>query len=379
MIDKRPFKDTQLSLLGLGTMRLPCKSILKREVNPMIDYKEGQKLVDYAIENGINYFDTAYMYHAGKSEKFIGTALKKYPRESYYLADKLPIWMCLKPADMEKVFNNQLERTGADYFDNYLLHSLNTSNFEKCEKYGAYDFLKKKQAEGKIKNIGFSFHGTIDDLKNIVAAHHWDFAQIQLNYLDWKDQKAKEQYEILTEAGIPVIIMEPVRGGKLADVSDEIKEMFKKAKPDKSVASWAIGFAASLPNVITILSGMNSLEQMQDNIETLTNFEPFSKSETNICFNAAEVMNKKEIIPCTGCDYCADCPKRIKISTIFSYYNKYKSDDITADEAKRLYAELPAIEKAENCIKCEKCKNHCPQQIDITSWMTDGIPKFFNE
>ena len=257
MIDRVPFKDTELSRLGLGTMRLPVKGIIKREANPIIDYKEAQKLVDFAIENGINYFDTAYMYHAGKSEKFIGTALSKYPRESYYLVDKLPIWMFKKCADMEKIFSNQLKRTGTAYFDNYLLHSLDKNNFEKCEKFGAYDFLVEKQKQGLIKNIGFSFHGTIDDLKQIVSAHHWDFAQIQLNYLDWKNQDAKTQYEILTEAGIPVIVMEPVRGGKLADIPKDAEKLFKNINSDASAASWAIKFVANLPNVVTILSGMN--------------------------------------------------------------------------------------------------------------------------
>lgn len=313
MIDRVPFKDTELSRLGLGTMRLPVKGIIKREANPIIDYKEAQKLVDFAIENGINYFDTAYMYHAGKSEKFIGTALSKYPRESYYLVDKLPIWMCKKCADMEKIFSNQLKRTGTAYFDNYLLHSLDKNNFEKCEKFGAYDFLVEKQKQGLIKNIGFSFHGTIDDLKQIVSAHHWDFAQIQLNYLDWKNQDAKTQYEILTEAGIPVIVMEPVRGGKLADIPKDAEKLFKNINSDASAASWAIKFVANLPNVVTILSGMNSIEQLQDNINTLTDFKPLTDSELQACFNAASIMNKKDVIPCTGCDYCADCPKGVKI------------------------------------------------------------------
>lgn len=378
MIDKKIFKDTALSRLGLGTMRLPVKTKIKREANPMIDYEEGQKLVDFAIENGINYFDTAYMYHAGKSEKFTGFALSKYPRESYYVADKLPIWMCHKPQDMEKIFNKQLERTGLSYFDNYLLHSLDGSNFEKCEKYGAYDFVKQKQAEGKVKNIGFSFHGTIEDLKKIVAAHHWDFAQIQLNYLDWTNQQAKEQYDILTAAEIPVIVMEPVRGGKLAEVSSDIEAMFKSSKPEKSIASWAMSFAASLPNVVTILSGMNSLEQMSDNIDTLTDFKSLTDNEFKLCLNAAAIMNKKDIIPCTGCDYCADCPKGVKISTIFSFYNKYKAGEITQEEAKALYNELPESDRASACIGCGKCKSHCPQQINITGWLNDGIPKFFN-
>lgn len=377
MIDRVAFKDTKLSRLGLGTMRLPVKGIIKREANPIIDYKEAQKLVDFAIENGINYFDTAYMYHAGKSEKFIGTALSKYPRESYYLVDKLPIWMCKKPADMEKIFSNQLKRTGTPYFDNYLLHSLDKNNFKKCEKFGAYDFLVEKQKQGLIKNIGFSFHGTIDDLKQIVSAHHWDFAQIQLNYLDWKNQDAKTQYEILTEAGIPVIVMEPVRGGKLADIPKDAEQLFKNINCDASAASWAIKFVANLPNVVTILSGMNSIEQLQDNINTLTDFKPLTDSELQACFNAASIMNKKDVIPCTGCDYCADCPKGVKISTVFACYNEYKNGDISEEKSKKKYSEIPAENNADVCIKCGKCASHCPQSIKIPEKLEE-LKSFFS-
>lgn len=377
MVDRRKFKDTEVSLLGLGTMRLPCKTPFKREANPMINYEKGQELVDMAYQNGVNYFDTAYMYHAGKSEKFIGTALKKYPRDTYFLADKLPIWMCQKKSDMEKIFNKQLERTGHEYFDFYLLHALDKDNFEKCEKFGAYEFLLNKQKEGKIKNIGFSFHGTVQDLKTIVAAHHWDFAQIQMNYLDWKNQSADEQYKVLTDAGIPVIVMEPVRGGKLADVSESVNEMFINAKPDNSVASWAISFVASHENVLTILSGMNSTEQMTDNLNTLTDFAPFVDKEYQICANAAAMINKSDIIPCTGCDYCADCPKDVRISSVFAVYNKSKTGEITKDEAVEEYNKIDV--KADSCINCGKCKTHCPQQINISGWMNDGIPKYFTK
>lgn len=369
MVDKRKFKDTEVSLLGLGTMRLPCKTAIKREANPLIDYKKGQELVDLAYENGVNYFDTAYMYHVGKSEKFIGTALKKYPRDSYFLADKLPIWMCPKPSDMEKVFKKQLDRTGHDYFDFYLLHSLNKENFEKCEKFGAYDFVLEKQKEGKIKNIGFSFHGTVEDLTNIVAAHHWDFAQIQMNYLDWKNQDAQTQYNILTEVGIPVIVMEPVRGGQLAEAAPDIERMFKNAKPKNSVASWAMGFVASHNNVITILSGMNSPEQMFDNLGTLTDFIPFNEREMKICENAAAMINKNDVIPCTGCDYCRDCPKGVKISSIFAAYNKIKSGELSIEEGRELYKTIEV--KADKCIACGKCANHCPQAIEIPAKMQE--------
>ena len=375
MVDRKQFKNIEISRLGLGNMRLPCKTPIKREANPLIDYNKAQELVDMAYENGVNYFDTAYMYHAGKSEKFIGQALKKYPRESYYLADKLPIWMCKRPADMQKIFDKQLQRTGIDCFDFYLLHSLDKGNFEKCEKYGAYDFLIEKQKQGLIKNIGFSFHGTIDDLKTIVAAHHWDFAQIQMNYLDWKNQDAKTQYEILTQAGIPVIVMEPVRGGKLADVPKRVEELFKNNAPDKSIASWAIRFCATHDNVLTILSGMNAKEQMLDNLQSLTDFVPMTDVELKICQNAASIINESEIIPCTGCDYCTDCPKSVKISTIFDVYNKLKTEEYTAEQAKEKYAQIDVNHT--QCVACGKCKEHCPQSIDIPKMLSETISSVF--
>lgn len=375
MVDRKQFKNIEISRLGLGNMRLPCKTPIKREANPLIDYNKAQELVDMAYENGVNYFDTAYMYHAGKSEKFIGQALKKYPRESYYLADKLPIWMCKRPDDMQKIFDKQLQRTGIDCFDFYLLHSLDKGNFEKCEKYGAYDFLIEKQKQGLIKNIGFSFHGTIDDLKAIVATHHWDFAQIQMNYLDWKNQDAKTQYEILTEAGIPVIVMEPVRGGKLADVPKRVEELFKNNAPDKSIASWAIRFCATHDNVLTILSGMNAKEQMLDNLQSLTDFVPMTDVELKICQNAASIINESEIIPCTGCDYCADCPKSVKISTIFDVYNKLKTEEYTAEQAREKYAQIDVNHT--QCVACGKCKEHCPQSIDIPKMLSETISSVF--
>ncbi|MBQ8981805.1 MAG: aldo/keto reductase [Eubacterium sp.] len=375
MVDRVKFKDTEVSRLGLGTMRLPVKTPLKREANPMIDYKKGQELVDLAYQNGVNYFDTAYIYHASKSEAFIGSALKKYPRDTYFLADKMPMWLVLRENDLERIFNKQLKRCDVDYFDFYLLHSLDKGSWEKAKKYGAIDFVEKKRKEGKVKYFGFSFHGTLDVLEEIVAAHDWDFAQIQMNYLDWKNYKSKEQYEILEKAGIPTIIMEPVRGGKLADVPQNVEELFKTAKPDKSVASWAIGYCASFDNVLTILSGMNANEQMLDNIETLSDFTPFNEQEMKICYNAAAMLNKNDIIPCTGCDYCADCPKGVKISTIFATYNKVKNGEATADEAAAEYATIDG--KAGECINCGKCKTHCPQRINIPELMNGTVRDFF--
>lgn len=375
MIDRLPFKNTMVSRLGLGTMRLPCLFEEKRESSGNIDYDKAQELVDIAYNNGVNYFDTAYMYHNGKSEEFIGHALKKYPRDSYYLADKLPIWMCNAPEDMEKVFNDQLKRCDVEYFDFYLLHSLDKNNFKKCEKFGAYEFVLQKQKEGKIKNIGFSFHGTVRDLKTIIKAHHWDFAQIQMNYLDWKNQNANEQYQILTDAGIPVIVMEPVRGGKLAAPGEDAEKLFTDYDSSSSVASWAIKFVATHSNVLTILSGMNNVEQMNDNINTLTNFVPFNDAQLDICFKAAKIINKADLIPCTGCDYCADCPKGVKISEIFATYNKYKSGKASLRESKKLYNEIEI--NHHECVNCGKCKTHCPQNINIPGWLNDGIAKLF--
>lgn len=375
MIDRVKFKDKEISRLGLGTMRLPCKTNLKRESNPLIDYEKGQELVDMAYESGVNYFDTAYMYHTGKSEKFIGTALKKYPRDTYFLADKLPIWMCKKPADMEKIFNNQLERTGHSYFDFYLLHSLDSENFEKCEKYGAYDFVLTKKAQGKIRYMGFSFHGTVDNLREIIAAHNWDFAQIQMNYLDWKNQDAETQYQILTDANIPIIVMEPVRGGKLADLPENVEKLFKKNNADRSIASWAIRFAASHNNVLTILSGMNSKEQMQDNVDSLTDFVPFTEQEYRICENAAALINKNDIIPCTGCDYCSDCPKQIRISSIFAAYNKFQTNELSKEKSREEYSRIDV--KADACIACHHCEGHCPQSIKISELLYGKIKDFF--
>lgn len=375
MIDRVKFKNTQVSRLGLGTMRLPCTDGKKFESSDAIDFEKASKIVDTAIENGINYFDTAYMYHEGKSENFIGKVLKKYPRESFFLADKLPIWMCDSPEDMERVFNDQLEKCGVEYFDFYLLHALDGENYDKCERFKAYEFISRKRDEGKIRNIGFSFHGTTEDLRRIVGDHHWDFAQIQMNYLDWKIQSADEQYRILTDSGIPVIVMEPVRGGKLAMPGKETEELLKNAKPDKSIASWAINFVASYRNVLTILSGMNSLEQLYDNIENLTDFKPFTDDEFEICRQAASLINKQELIGCTGCDYCSDCPQGVKISSMFSVYNRYKSCDISWNEAMAQYKNIDV--GYDSCISCGKCKGHCPQSIDIPNLLNGVIKDFF--
>ena len=365
------FQNHKLSALGLGAMRLP---VIGGD-DSKIDETAAEKMVDYAMEHGINYYDTAWGYHSGNSERAIGKALARYPREQFYLADKFPGYDLSNMDKVEEIFEAQLRKCGVEYFDFYLLHSLDKENFEKCKKLGAYDFIKQKQKEGKIKYIGFSFHGTVDDLRLIVSAHDWDFAQIQMNYLDWENQNAKAQYQTLEDADIPTIVMEPVRGGKLALVNNEIKDMFKSKKPNMSVASWAMGFVASHKNIITILSGMNSEQQILDNLSTLTDFKAFGDDEYSICFKAASILNKSEVIGCTGCDYCQPCPKGIKISSFFSLYNSVVSGDVNIQQGREVYDSFAVNPTA--CAWCNKCKNHCPQSISVPDILEGKVVKLF--
>ena len=359
------FTDTCPSVLGLGMMRLPKA----REGSEDIDRAKAQEIVDYAYSHGINYFDTAYRYLAGDSELFVGEALKKYPRESFYLASKMPIWEANTPADVEKIFNDQLKRCQVEYFDFYLCHSQNKENFKKIREFGAYEFLSKMKEEGKIRHLGFSFHDTPDVLKEIVETYSWDFAQIQLNYLDWEMQDAKAQYEILTEHGIPVMVMEPVRGGALASLCEESDRMLKEARPEKSVASWAIRYAASLPNVQVVLSGMSNMEQLQDNISTMTDFEPLSEREREVLEQALDVYRRNHLIPCTGCRYCMDCPFGVDIPGVFKLYNQYKISKYK-EGFLRGYREL-GKSGPESCRACGACMRHCPQKIQIPERMKE--------
>lgn len=362
---KKEFKDTgiMLSSLGLGCMRLP-------RISPdtdKIDFEQAQKLVDYAYAHGINYYDTAYVYHDGQSETFIGQALKKYPRESYYLATKMPIWHVKEEADLERIFNEQLERAGVDYFDFYLCHSIKRENYGDYQRFHTYEFLEKKRAEGKIRFIGFSFHADIELLEQVCNEHPWDFAQLQLNYLDWEKQDAKTQYEILCRHHIPCIVMEPVRGGALADLCPSANECFKKARPEQSVASWAIRYAASLDNVMVVLSGMSNLEQLTDNVGTMTDFEPLTHQDYETVNAALDAYKKKDTVPCTGCRYCMDCPQGVDIPKMFTLYNQYAvTQDI--DASRDAYAKAET-EQSGLCVGCGICMEHCPQHIQIPEKM----------
>ncbi len=361
-VTRRRWKDSALTLplLGFGCMRLPRIT----PDNPAIDYPTVKKMIDRAMLAGCNYFDTAYMYHGGESEKCLGELLKSYSRDAYYLADKMPVGFAKKESDVERIFKEQLARCKTDYFDFYMLHALDKANWELAKKFHACEFLRKMKKEGKIRKLGFSFHDTPETLQTIVDAQEWDFAQIQLNYLDWELYRSREQYEILTKAGIPVIIMEPLRGGALASLSPEATEILHKADPDSSNAAWALRYVASLPNVLCVLSGMSLPEHMEDNIKTFSPLKPLTDNERKTLDLALKAYRKRLAVPCTSCRYCMPCPVGVEIPKIFGIYNQYK---ISGNKwlFKNNYKAIPEDSRASECVNCKRCVKHCPQKIDI--------------
>ena len=358
----------EASLLGFGCMRFPTTPEGK------IDRVKSQEMIDYAYQHGVNYFDTAYRYHEGESEEFVKEALSKYPRETYHIATKFPMGFMpeVSEAAVDRIFDEQLEKTGAGYFDFYLVHGLNAANFQLMKDLKVLEKLEKRKAAGQIRLLGFSFHDTPDVLQEIVDYYDkWEFAQIQLNYLDWTFQNAKEQYEILTNADIPVVVMEPVRGGAFADLAPEANALLKKHRPDDSIASWAMRYCGSLDNVHVILSGMTELYQVEDNVKTFTNFEPLTEEESALLNEALEMRKTAFSVPCTACRYCTEyCPMEINIPEVFAMYNRFKvtgSSYAFRDEVKGMEQKnLP-----ENCIGCGACAAHCPQKIDIPERMKE--------
>jgi len=332
--------------LGFGLMRLPTNG-----TEDDINIEQVNEMVDYYMDNGMNYFDTAWFYHDGKSEEaFKETVVKRYPRESFTVADKMPIWEINEPDDVERMFKTQLERCGVEYFDYYLLHALDGAKNKKCEEMGAYDFCLKMKEEGKIKSFGFSFHGSTEDIKHILATHpEYEFVQLQLNYYDWEFDY-KDQYEIARSYNLPIIIMEPVRGGFLAKMPKEIKDSFKAVNPDMSIASWSIRWAASQDRVITTLSGMSNMEQMIDNVSYMKDFKPLSCAEIEAVANAAKKLVGAPIIGCTDCKYCVDCPVDIPIFDIFGVYNEEFVNKKNLSEFKKKYKEIDSSHNAAACI-----------------------------
>ncbi|MDD3107373.1 MAG: aldo/keto reductase [Bacilli bacterium] len=361
------------SLLGFGCMRFP--TLYKDK--PDIDEELAEKMVDYAYSHGVNYYDTAYPYHQGMSEIFIGKALKKYPRESFYLASKMPSWLIHSTDDAKRIFEEQLVKCQVEYFDYYLCHALSKEQFKAYLLPGVMDYLYDLKKIGKIRHLGFSFHDSTEVLDEIIHTYEWDFVQLQLNYLDWDFQDAKGQYEIVKNYGVPIIVMEPVRGGMLASLCNESETIFKNANPNASVASWAIRYAASKPNVLLVLSGMSNEEQTIDNIKTMSLFKPIDDVDQTVIDKALAAFLESRTIPCTACRYCMPCPNSVDIPGVFKIYNRYAITKYKTEF-------VASIEKAKEgtqskyCINCGECVPLCPQKINIPERM-DEITALYQE
>ena len=357
--------------LGFGLMRMP---VLDPEDRSSVDIEQVKKMVDLFMEKGFTYFDTALMYNGSASEAVAKAALvDRYPRDSFTLATKLHAGFIDTLEDRDRVFNGQLEKTGAGYFDYYLLHGVESSMLEKYEGLDCFNWLLEKKAQGLVKHPGFSFHDTAELLDKILTEHpEMEFVQLQINYLDWDSQwvQAKECYETARRHGKPIIVMEPVKGGTLASLPDEAAALFTGADPDMSVSSWAIRFAASLEGVMVVLSGMSNIAQMEDNISYMDDFKPLSDAEMELCFKAAEIINGQIAIPCTGCSYCTDgCPQKIAIPQYFSMYNENMREALEHKGWTVNFTNYENLTKqfgrAGDCIGCGQCEAMCPQHLPI--------------
>ncbi len=358
------FQDIELSALGFGCMRFPVLE------DKSIDVDQVEKMFEIAFKNGVNYFDTAWPYHEGNSEIVTGKLLKKYPRDSYYLATKFPAFQ-FKPGQPgnphpSEIFEKQLEKCGVDYFDFYLCHNVSEKTMPVFEdpEIGIIPYLQKQKELGRIKHLGFSCHAQYPNLKAFVERHPgvFEFCQIQLNYLDWTLQEAKEKYEFLTEKGIPVWVMEGIRGGKLAALPEELSGKLRVLRPNASDAEWAIRWVQSLPNVCVQLSGMSNIAQVEENVKTLNEGAPLTKEEFDLLLEVAESL--KRSAPCTKCRYCCDgCPSELDIPDLVAQYNAFLvQDDFTV----RTYlSSLPEDKQPSACVACGQCTDICPQNINV--------------
>ena len=360
--------------LGFGLMRLPLTDANDKG---SIDIEALKEMVDTFMEQGFTYFDTAWMYCAFKSENAVKEALTdRYPRDRYTLTTKLHASYLKTKEDRDRIFEEQRQKTGVDYFDYYLIHAIDQELYSIYNEMDCFNWLIEKKKQGLVKHIGFSYHDSAEFLDQVLTEHpEMEFVQLQLNYLDWESAEVQSRkcYEVAIKHGKPVIVMEPVKGGTLADVPAEVRESFAAYHPDLSVPSWAIRFVASLDNVAMVLSGMSNMEQLMDNISYMKEFVPMNAEETELVHKAAEMIKDSIAIPCTGCSYCTEgCPMQIAIPDLFRVYNKSKRGEITDVEANEEYRQLTESGgKARECLACGQCQVACPQHLEIINYLND--------
>lgn len=360
--------------LGFGLMRLPLTDANDKG---SIDVEETKKMVDAFIEQGFTYFDTAWMYCAFKSENAVKEALTdRYPRDRYTLTTKLHASYLKKKEDRDRIFEEQRQKTGVEYFDYYLIHAIDQELYSIYNEMDCFNWLMEKKKQGLVKHIGFSYHDSAEFLDQVLTEHpEMEFVQLQMNYLDWEsaEVQARKCYEVASKHGKPVIVMEPVKGGTLADVPVEVRESFAAYHPDLSVPSWAIRFVASLDNVAMVLSGMSNMEQLMDNISYMKEFVSMNAEEIELVHKAAEMIKDSIAIPCTGCSYCTEgCPMQIAIPDLFRVYNKSKRGEISDVEADEEYRQLTESGgKARECLACGQCQVACPQHLEIINYLKD--------
>lgn len=367
--------------LGFGCMRLP---LVDPNDDASIDLPLMCRMVDAFLERGFTYFDTAWMYCGNKSEEAVKEALvKRHPRDSFTLTTKLPAYMLETEADRDMVFNTQLERTGAGYFDYYLLHDVNEHSIKTFRDMDCFNWIREKKEKGLIRHMGFSFHGGPELLEELLTEHpEMELVQLQLNYLDWESAnvQSKKCYEIAEKHGKQVLVMEPVKGGTLANVPQEVENLFRAHDPAPSIASWAIRFAASQPNVVMVLSGMSDMDQLLDNTDYMSQFQPLSTEEVELCHKAAEIINSAVAIPCTGCSYCTvNCPMHIAIPQYFSLYNADKRERPGTDWNSQFnYFDTLTSQfgKPSDCVGCGQCEDMCPQHLPIREYLKAAAARF---
>ncbi len=349
----------ETSLLGFGCMRFPVTPEGK------IDEVKAEEMLRKGIEQGVNYIDTAYPYHNGESEPFVGKVLKKFDRDSFFLATKLPVWMVHSLEDVDRIFEEQLKRLQTDHIDFYLMHAMGGKRFDELAEMGCVKRLEELKAEGRIKYLGFSFHDSYEAFEHILNYKDWDFCQIQLNYMDTEEQAGLKGYELAAAKEVPLIIMEPVKGGMLASFSEDIMDKFHSVDANASAASFALRYVGSLPGVKVILSGMSTMEQVEDNLNTFNHFKPLSDKEQEIIKEVVDILNSRVQNGCTGCRYCMPCPAKVDIPGNFRVWNTYHMYQNYNTVKFNWENQIGEEHQAKNCIKCGKCEQACPQKLSI--------------